>query len=124
LLYDLGLEAELDFISMDGPLHLTPIGTISPITVRWPPMHSTSPPKKLWNSPPLSLYAPLPLCMTAEPTPLAARAACTHVQRSTQSNRKLTSDTVMEYLICHHDMAMICLSNDPYGCTFEEKLYL
>jgi hypothetical protein len=30
----------------------------------------------------------------------------------------------MEYLISHHDMAMIYLSNDPYSRTFKEKLDL
>jgi hypothetical protein len=40
LLYDLGLEAKTDLVLLDGPLHPTPIGTISPILVPWPPAQS------------------------------------------------------------------------------------
>jgi hypothetical protein len=61
LLYDLGLEAKADFVLLDGPLHPTPIGTISPVLVPWPPAQSEPTKSKHWLPPPTSLYALLPL---------------------------------------------------------------
>jgi hypothetical protein len=61
LLYDLGIEAEDESVSIHGPLQLTPQGTITPITIPWPPISPSSLPKKVWESPSSSLYAPLPL---------------------------------------------------------------
>ncbi len=55
-LYNLDLEAETDFILLDSPLHLTPIGTISPVLVPWPPAQSESKTSKHWSLPPTSLY--------------------------------------------------------------------
>jgi hypothetical protein len=37
LLYDLGLEAETDPMTTSGPVQPTPPGTVTPITVPWPP---------------------------------------------------------------------------------------
>ena len=51
LLYDLGLEAENDFTSLQGPLLLTPVGTISPIEVAWPPDITSIKPHKAWPTP-------------------------------------------------------------------------
>jgi hypothetical protein len=74
LLYNLGLKAESNFVSINGILHPTPIGTISPVNVPWPP----TPPvqlKKAWILPPLYLYVPFPLRMIEAPTPITACAA-------------------------------------------------
>jgi hypothetical protein len=123
LLYDLGLEAESDFISLEGPLIYTPENTITPITVPWPPTHDTTS-KKDWTPPPLCLYAPLPLRMTESPTQLTARAARTRIEMTPLSNKDLTSMTVTDYFIRPHDMELIYLSPDPYGRVFEETLDL
>ena len=64
LLYDLGIEAEDELVNIHGPLQLTPQGTITPITIPWPPPPPISLPKKIWDSPSSSLYAPLPLRLT------------------------------------------------------------
>ena len=61
LLYDLGIEAEDESVSIHGPLQLTPKGTITPIALPWSPLPPSSLPKKVWESPSSSLYAPLPL---------------------------------------------------------------
>jgi hypothetical protein len=61
LLYDLGIKSDTEYVSLDGPLHPTLMGTIKPITVAWPPT-SIIPPSKLkclWDTPSLALYAPL-----------------------------------------------------------------
>jgi hypothetical protein len=78
LLYDLGLEADTASMTVDGPLHPTPIGTVSPVSVKWPPM----PPvitqhQKPFLTPPMCLMTPLPLRVTDTPPPniIAARAA-------------------------------------------------
>ena len=124
LLYDLGIEAEDDSVSIHGPLQPTPQGTITPITVPWPPLPPTSLPKKVWDTLSSSLYAPLPLQLTDAPTPITARAAKTRVTHTPLSNRDLTSQTVTAYLIGPHNMDMIYMSSDPYGRTFEEPLDL
>jgi hypothetical protein len=62
--------------------------------------------------------------MTDAPTPLTARAVQTLATSTTLTNRKLTSQTVINYLTGPHDMEMIYLSNDPYGRTFKEPLDL
>ncbi len=124
LLHNLCLQAKTDFIFLDGPLHPTPIGTISLVLVTWPPAQSEPTKSKHWLPPPASLYALLPLWMTAEPTIISARVACTQVPRSKLSNHALTLATVMEYLIGPHNMEMIYLSSDPYGQTFDEQLDL
>jgi hypothetical protein len=38
LLYNLGLEADSEFTSPEGPLSPTPASTIAPVTVPWPPL--------------------------------------------------------------------------------------
>ncbi len=115
LLYDLGLEVENDFISLDGPLQPVPEGTIEPITVPWPPTPPATPTKKTWQPPSFSLYAPLPLQITADPQLIVAKAARKSAPRPSLSNRALTLLTVTDYLIGPHDMEMIYLSPDPYG---------
>jgi hypothetical protein len=119
LLFDLGLEAETSFVGHDGPLHPTPIGTIKPITVPWPP--SLPAHHKLSTPPPFSILAPLPLRLTAAPNVIAAAAARV---RFTPDAGTLTSDVVTEYLIGPHDMATIYMSPDPYGQAFEQEIYL
>ncbi len=123
LLHNLGLEAESDFVSIDGILHPTPIGTISLVDVPWPPT-PTMQSKKAWTLPLLCLYALLPLRMTEAPTPITARAAQTRIGTSNPSKKALMSQTVINYLIGHHDMEQIYLSQEPYGQLFEETLDL
>ncbi len=88
LLYDLGLEAEIDYISITGPIYLTPPGTITSILVPWPPL----PPGPFLNAtssktPPLSLYAPLPLQVTDAPHTVGAKAAWVRSQGDQQSKK-------------------------------------
>ncbi len=119
LLYDLGLEAEISFITHNGPLHPTPAGTISPIAVPWPPSFPV--PHKLSKQPPFSLLAPLPLRLTATPNVIAASAAWVQVP---DNGKTLVLGIVTEYLIGPHDAAMIYMSPDPYGCAFEQEIDL
>ncbi len=123
LLYDLGLEAETKFVSIDGPLHPPIKGWVTPITVPWPPVAQT-PLKKIWQAPPLSLITPLPLRLTEAPPSITARAARTCVNNTPLTNNNLTSQMVTKYLIGPHDMELIYLSPDPYGRMFEEQLDL
>jgi hypothetical protein len=124
LLYDLGLKAEEEFLSIHQPLPLMPQGTITLHAVPWPPLPPKLIPLTKWFPLPRSLYAPLPLRMTDAPTPLTARAAQTHATSTTLTNCELTSQTVINYLIGPHNMETIYLSDDPYGRTFEEPLDL
>ena len=124
LLYDLGIEAEAESVSIHGPLQPTPQGTISPVTIPWPPLPPRSLPTKVWDTPPSVLYAPLPLRLTDAPTSHSAKAARTQITPTPLSNRDLTSQAVTTYLIGPHDMDMIYMSPDPYGRTFEEPLDL
>jgi len=119
LLFDLGLEAETSFIGHDAPLYTTPIGTITPITVPWPPSLPVD--HNLLTPPPFSILAPLPLRLTAVPNIFAAAAARV---RFTPDARTLVSDVVTEYLIGPHDMATIYMSPDPYGQAFEQEINL
>ncbi len=72
LLYNLGLKAKTDFVLLDGPLHPTLIGTISPVLVPWPPAQSEPIKSKHRLPPPASMYALLPLQMMAKPTTISA----------------------------------------------------
>jgi hypothetical protein len=115
LLFDLGLEAETSFVGHDGPLHTTPIGTITPITVPWPPSLPVH--HKLSTPPPFSILAPLSLRLTAAPNVIAAAAARVLF---TPDARTLASDVVTEYLIGPQDMATIYMLipkwlQTPYG---------
>jgi hypothetical protein len=122
LLYNLGIELEEEHVSLHGPLQPSTPGKITPVTVPWPPT-SHLPPKKSWDPPPpQSLYAHLPLRMTAAPTPITARAARTRATNLPLSNKDLTSQTVTNYHIGPRDMEMIYMSPNPYGRTFEEPL--
>jgi hypothetical protein len=75
----------------------------------------------LKKPPPLSLFAPLPLRLTAQPNQFAAAAA--RVQ-STPPRTSTASDVVTEYRIGSDNMAMIYMSPDPYGRTFEKEIDL
>ncbi len=119
LLFDLGLEAETLFVAHDSPVHPTPIGMITPVAVPWPPSFPI--PHKLSKPPPFSLLAPLPLRLPDTPNIIAATAA--RVQ-ATPDGRTLVLDVLTEYLIKPHDMAMIYMSPDPYGRTFEQEIDL
>ena len=122
LLYDLGLEADTDSMTVDGPLHLTPIGTVSPVSVKWPPM----PPvitqhQKPFPTPPMCLMAPLPLRVTNTPAACAPRVRSNN---NTNSKKQIAADIVSEYLIGVDDMAMVYISPDPFSSAFEEELDL
>ncbi len=77
LLYDLGLEADTEPMTVSGPLHPTPIGTIGPVLVKWPPMPPLHNDLNPILPPPKSVLSLLPLCVTDTPQPhiIAARAA-------------------------------------------------
>ena len=124
LLYDLDIEAEDESVSIHGPLQPTPQGTITPVTIPWPPLPPRSLPTKVWVTPPSVLSAPLPLRLTDAPTSHSARAARTRITPTPLSNCDLTSQTVTAYLIGPHNMDMIYMSPNPYGRTFEEPLDL
>jgi hypothetical protein len=119
LLYDLGIEDESTFVNLDGPIHPTPIGSIAPIIVLWPPpLQNVHKPAK---PPPMSLFAPLPLRLTAQPNSFAATAAWVNAPPTAGT---LASDIVTKILIGPHDMAMIYMSPNPYGRTFEKEVDL
>jgi hypothetical protein len=127
LLYDLGLEAETESMTVDGPLHPTPIGIVSPISVTWPPM----PPvitqhHKPFPTPPMCLMTPLPLRITETPSPniIAARAARVRSKNNTKSKKQIAAYAVSEYLIGIDDMAMVYVSPDPFSSAFKEDLDL
>jgi hypothetical protein len=76
LLYDLGLEADSEYTSHDGPLPPTPAGSITPVTVPWPPLvPKCTSNAQSWGAPLTSLFMPLPLRITNAPNMIAARAA-------------------------------------------------
>jgi hypothetical protein len=125
LLYDLGLEAETEFMSCQGPLHPTTPGTITPVSVLWPPLQpGTILNAKTWKTLPLSLYAPLPLQVTETPHTVGARAARARSPEDHRSKKDLAAKVVSQYLIGTSNMAMIYVSPDLYGTAFEEKLNL
>jgi hypothetical protein len=124
LLYDLGLEAETEFMLCQGPLHPTTPGTITPISVPWPPLLGTILNEKSWKTPPLSLYAPLPLQVTETPHTVGARAARVRPPEDHHSKKDLAAEVVSQYLIGASNMVMIYVSPDLYGTAFEEELDL
>jgi hypothetical protein len=122
LLYNLGLEAETEFILCHGPLHPTAPGTFTPISVPCPPMLGTIHNDKSWKPPPLSLYTPLHLRVTETLHTVGARAARVRFPEDHRSKKDLAANVVSQYLIGASDMAMIYVSPDPYGTAFEEEL--
>jgi hypothetical protein len=126
LLYDLGLEAETEPMTPLGPLHPTPIGNITPISVKWPPMSTIGTTCKRIFPPPLSLLTPLPLRVTDTPpqNSVAARAARVNSKDSYKSKKQIAADVVSEYLIGPGDMAIVYVSPDPFGSAFEEEINL
>ena len=124
LLYDLGLEVETESMTMTGPLHLTPIGTVAPVLVKWPPMPPIGNDPKPIFPPAISIPSPLPLRVTDTPHAIAARAARVKSKDVSKTKKQLAADVVAEYLIGLHDMAMIYVSPDPFGLAFEEELDL
>ncbi len=123
LLYDLGLEVDDKPMTMSGPLYPTPIGTITPILVAWPPLPTKSFPQCPPPTPPslLCLYSPLPLRITATPQPkvIAARAAQVKSKDDSKTKKQIAANVVAEYLTGHDDMAMIYVSPDPFGSAFD-----
>ena len=126
LLYDLGLEADTNSMTMTGPIHPTPIGTIEPVLVKWPPTPPIRADPKPIFPPPLSILSPLPLRVTDTPQPhvIAARAARVKSKDDNKTKKQITADVVAEYLIGSNDTAMIYVSPDPFGAAFEEELDL
>ncbi len=125
LLYDIGLEADSEYTSHNGPLPPTPAGSITPVTVPWPPLvPKCTGNAQSWAAPPTSLFAPLPLRITDAPNMIAARAARLFHNDGPQWKKHIAADVVAEYLIGALDMAMIYVSPDPYGSAFEEELDL
>jgi hypothetical protein len=107
----------------DGPLHPTPIGTITPVLVGWPPLPPgidvliTEPS----TPPPLCLYSPLPLSVTDTPQPnVVACAAHVKSQDVSKAKKQIATDVVTEYLIGSNNMAMIYISPDPFGSAFKD----
>jgi hypothetical protein len=128
LLYDHGLKADTDYVSIHGPLNPTPKGTVECTTVPWPPSSPLSRPStKLDNylvTPALALYAPLPLQITDSPNLVTAKAAQAKTENKLLSRTELAAEIVTHYLIGPRDMEMIYMSADPYGRSFEESLDL
>jgi hypothetical protein len=123
--YDLGLEAETDFMLVNGPLNPSPLGTITPVTIPWPPFLPRTPNHtKSWKAPLLSLFAPLPLQITDSPHTIGARAAQITTKDKQKSKKAIAADVISEYLIGATDMAMTQISPDPYWSTFDEEMDL
>ena len=123
LLYDLGLEADTEFMTFLGPLQPTPPETGTPITVPWPPPQPKLLKKaSLWAPPSPCLYAPKPLRITNAPPPVCARAARVQSRVDNHSKWETAADVVAEYLIGATNMAMIYVSPDPYAAAFEKNL--
>ena len=111
---------------MTGPLHPTPIGTIEPVLVKWPPTPPIRADPQPIFPPPLSILSPLPLCVTDSPQPhvIATRAARVKSKDDNKTKKQIAADVVAEYLIGSNDMAMIYVSLDPFGSAFEEEINL
>ena len=124
LLYDLGLEVKTESMTMTGPLHLTPIGTVAPVLVKWPPMPPIGNDPTPLFPPAISILSPLPLRVTNTPHAIAARAARVKSKDDNKTKKQIAADVVAEYLIGSHDMAMIYVSPDLFGLAFEEELDL
>jgi hypothetical protein len=78
--------------------------------------------EKSWKTPPLSLFAPLPLWVTESPHTVGDRAARVRSSEDHRSKKDLAAEVVSQYLIGASDMAMIYVAPDPYGTAFEEEL--
>jgi hypothetical protein len=121
LLYDLGLEADVDEISLSAT---EPDGFLPPVCplvskhVPWPPLFNQGTKNSKWNVPSHSRMLPLPLRETALPRPLIAAAARTRVS--------VTPDSTIasEFNITNDNMAIIYMSPDPFFDSFEEDLDL
>jgi hypothetical protein len=123
LLYNLGLEAESTFVSIDGPLHLTQPGTIEPITISWPPnLPASAKPLTSLKTPRPCLFAPLPLCIMMDPHIVGARAA--RAKLTLPPKKNIAAKVVSKFMIGSKDMEMLYISPNPYYGAFEEELNL
>jgi hypothetical protein len=120
LLYNLGLEAKQDFVSINGPVLQPPVGLVSPVTVAWPPLADATS-AKTWECP-RSLFVPLLLRVTEAPNVLVAAVACIHTLAKQLSRKDLASVVVTQYLIRPHDMEHIYMSPNPFGRLFKAAL--
>jgi hypothetical protein len=120
LLYNLGLEWDLDCISVDDGTHTV----ITPTSdAPWAPCLPTSLNLKLeWKCPPYSLHAPLPLRISTEPVTIGARAA--RVKSPPMSKKDIAAAVVQDYPIGPEDMAMVYISADSFYGAFKEELDL
>jgi hypothetical protein len=124
LLYNLGLEAESDFISINGPLIPTPVGAIEQIKIAWSPLLAKHQPVPHdWPKlPPLALYAPLPLQITDAPTSFTTRAARMKPTVAPLTGKALAAEVVSEFLIGSRDLEIIYMSSSTYGQSFEASI--
>ncbi len=117
LLYDLGIEDESTFVNLDGPIHTTPIESIAPIIVPWPPpLQNVHKPAK---PPPMSLFALLPLQLTPQPNSFAATTVWVNAPPTAET---LASDIVTKFLIGPHDMAMTYMPPTHTAALLRKKL--
>ena len=120
-------------MTFSSPVLPTPPGTVSPITVSWPPpltapLNNGLDKDNVWTPPPRSLYASLPLRVTPLPdaahTPHTVNARAARLQSHATTQKKTAAEVVSDYLINSEDMAMIYVSLDPYATVFKEELDL
>jgi hypothetical protein len=128
LLYDLGILPECDTPSESAAESevvtsdfQTP-GLIEKVLIPWPPMTSVDEGTSKWIAPDWSIFHRLPLrtLMHNLPCPITAKAACT----KSLSRHNIAAELVENFNIGTHDMAMVCISPDPYHEVFEQTLDL
>jgi len=128
LLYDLGILPEPDPLEDDSSLLKAVVtqvpskGSISSITVSWPPSAPHIDIDTKWYAPPMSKHLHLPLrTLTVEtPRPTRARAARTKPTRG----RNLAAELVKDFRIGVQDMTMVYMSPDPYHDAFQQTMDL
>lgn len=128
LLYDLGVLPEdnpmvdasydIDSSCLD---YVTP-GSISIVTVPWPPLAKAGTFSKPWSVPNHSRHIHLPLPTLTEEPPRPSHARAARVKPS--AGRNLAAELVSDFKIGVHDMMMIYMSPDPYHAAFEQTIDL
>ena len=101
-------------MTVSGPLHPTPIGTIGSVLVKWPLMPPLRNDLKPVFPPPISVLSPLPLRVADTPQPhiIAARAARVKSKDTNKTKKQIVADVVADYLIGSDNMAMIYVFPD------------
>ena len=126
LLYDLGVLPEADLSDEDSPSQdangttANSKGSLSPVTVPWPPSAPNSGVVK--NAPSRSKHLHLPLrTLTDEPPrPTRARAA----RAKPTKGRNLAAELVDEFHLGVQDMMMVYMSPDAYHDAFDQTVDL